>query len=118
MHIFSNMQKYAIINFVDTLGRMRNAKCAYQISVAKLENRYANQGRMVNPSSSSENLGSRRSSLHFLECFSVIVLKEISNLQHLFEENFFVNVLLICENVCKRSLFLINFSVEICKRYI
>ncbi len=43
------------------------------------------------------------------------MLKEISNLQLLFEENFFVKVLLIFENVCKRSLFLINFSVEICK---
>ncbi len=46
------------------------------------------------------------------------VLKEISNLlQFLFEENFSVKVLLIWENVCKRSLFLINFSIEICKRY-
>ncbi len=55
----------------------------------------------------------------FLEYLNVICAKKKnSNLfQLLFEENFFVDVLLICENVCKRSLFLINFSVEICKRY-
>ncbi len=43
------------------------------------------------------------------------MLKEISTLLQLsFEENFFMKVLLICENGCKRSFFLINFSVEIC----
>ncbi len=41
------------------------------------------------------------------------MLKEISNLLQLsFQEHFFVKVLLICEKVCKGSLFLINFSVE------
>ncbi len=45
------------------------------------------------------------------------MLKEISNLQLLFEENFFVKVLLIGENVRKISLFLKNFGVEICKSY-
>ncbi len=55
---------------------------------------------------------------HFLEYLSIICVKRNIKCSSTFIwKNFFVKVLLICENVCKRSLFLINFSVEIRKTY-
>ncbi len=66
----------------------------------------------------AKTMGAAAVSRRFSEYLNLIYAKEISNLfQLLFEENFSVKVLLICENVCKRSHFLINFSVEICERY-
>ncbi len=70
-------------------------------------------GRMVNTGSSGGNPGRRR----FLGYLSVIRAKRNFKSSIFIRRKFFVKVLLICKNVCKRSLFLINFNVEICERY-
>ncbi len=82
------------------------------------QNQLRTRGAWSTQAHRSKTMDAATVSCHFFKYLRVFCVKRNFKSSSTFiGRKFFLKVLLICENVSKRSLLLINFSVEICKKY-